>query len=306
MVDLAPALPCPVPAQPAGPPEGECVLSLDLAGCISNQEGPIRCVSQFLVHLLPARRAVLSLGLHPGAWTCPSSAGPYLEMSPQYHSASCREGALPPLARTGAAGFALEGFGGKARDRDTARIRPGSWPPRPQFEGLGAIGVTWGRSLLLFQMFLQQLLQQQHWEVGAGLGTGGRGRCSWGRADGHACGGHRAQGTRHSPISCHSHGGAPISAQDSAAPRGPTYPSDRAPPVGCTEAGTRAGGARSRSGPKAVARACTVGPRAGARRAARPRCRSRKRSVIARCSGSVGGSSTGPRGPRASANEVGR
>lgn len=36
-------------------------------------------------------------------------------------------------------------------------------------------GVTWGRNLLLLQMFLKQLLQQQHREVRAGLSPGGKG-----------------------------------------------------------------------------------------------------------------------------------
>lgn len=38
---------------------------------------------------------------------------PYREMSPQYHSASCK-GTLFPLARLAALGFGLGGFGGKA------------------------------------------------------------------------------------------------------------------------------------------------------------------------------------------------
>lgn len=45
---------------------------------------------------------------------CGSAQQPYLEMSPQYHSASCREGGLPPLARPVGAGFVLGGFGGSA------------------------------------------------------------------------------------------------------------------------------------------------------------------------------------------------
>lgn len=71
-----------------------------------------------------------------------------------------------------------------------------------------------------------------------------------------------------------------------------------APPGG----GEDGGGVRSSSGPKVAPRARTAGPRAGARRATRPRCWSRKRSVSARCSGSVGGSSAGPTGPAASAD----
>lgn len=38
---------------------------------------------------------------------------PYREMSPQYHSASCKV-TLFPLARLAALGFGLGGFGGKA------------------------------------------------------------------------------------------------------------------------------------------------------------------------------------------------
>lgn len=49
-------------------------------------------------------------------------------------------------------------------------------------------------------------------------------------------------------------------------------------------------------------RARTAGPGAGARPATRPRCWSRKRSVSAWCSGSVGGSNAGPTGPAASAD----
>lgn len=61
------------------------------------------------------------------------------------------------------------------------------------------------------------------------------------------------------------------------------------------------GGERSSSGPKAPANAWTAVAGAGALRATRPRCCSRNRSVSAWCSGSVGGSSTGPTGPAASA-----
>lgn len=44
---------------------------------------------------------------------------PYLEMSPQYHSASCREGGLPPLASPmGGVGFALGGLGGSAEGQE--------------------------------------------------------------------------------------------------------------------------------------------------------------------------------------------
>lgn len=37
------------------PPEGQRVFPLDLAGCISDQKGAIRCVPKFLIHLLPVR-----------------------------------------------------------------------------------------------------------------------------------------------------------------------------------------------------------------------------------------------------------
>lgn len=60
----------------------------------------------------------------PGRWPQGSSDGqstpgvscqspPYREMSPQYHSASCR-GALFPLARLAALGFGFGGLGGRA------------------------------------------------------------------------------------------------------------------------------------------------------------------------------------------------
>lgn len=45
---------------------------------------------------------------HPEV-SCP----PYREMSPQYHSASCKDTPLP-LAKLAALGFGLGGFGGKA------------------------------------------------------------------------------------------------------------------------------------------------------------------------------------------------
>lgn len=83
----------------------------------------------------------------------------------------------------------------------------------------------------------------------------------------------------------------------------PSLPS--AHPTGATPGGgSEGGGAPSSRGPKATPRARTAGPGAGARRATRPRCWSRKRSVSARCSGSVGGSSTGPTGPAASADNT--
>lgn len=43
-------------------------------------------------------------------------------MSPQYHSASCREGGLPPLARPAGAGFALGGLGGSAGGQENKCI----------------------------------------------------------------------------------------------------------------------------------------------------------------------------------------
>lgn len=55
-----------------------------------------------------ARRETLPLSF------CGPAQQSYLEMSPQYHSASCREGGLPPLARPVGAGFVLGGFGGSA------------------------------------------------------------------------------------------------------------------------------------------------------------------------------------------------
>lgn len=80
-------------------------------------------------------------------------------------------------------------------------------------------------------------------------------------------------------------------------PESASHPSG-APPGG----GEGGGGARSSSGPKVAPRARTAGPGAGARPATRPRCWSRKRSVSAWCSGSVGGSKAGPTGPAASAD----
>lgn len=71
----------------------------------------------------------------------------------------------------------------------------------------------------------------------------------------------------------------------------PTHPSPSPP----------GGGARSSSGPKALASAWTAVAGEGALRATRPRCCSRNRSVSAWCSGSVGGSSTSPTGPATSA-----
>lgn len=72
-------------------------------------------------------------------------------------------------------------------------------------------------------------------------------------------------------------------------------------PTGATPGGGE-GGARSSRGPNATPSARTAGPGAGARRATRLRCWSRKRSVSAWCSGSVGGSRVGPTGPAASAD----
>lgn len=40
---------------------------------------------------------------------CGPAQQSYLEMSPQYHSASCREGGLPPLARPVGASFLILG-----------------------------------------------------------------------------------------------------------------------------------------------------------------------------------------------------
>lgn len=88
----------------------------------------------------------------------------------------------------------------------------------------------------------------------------------------------------------------PLANRAEAPPPPPAHPSG-APP-----GGGEGGGARSSSGPKVAPRARTAGPGAGARRATRPRCWSRNRSVSARCSGSVGGSSAGPTGPAASAD----
>lgn len=61
----------------------------------------------------PALRAL------PASWPIPK---PYLEMSPQYHSASCREGGLPPLARPAGVGFALGGLGGSAEGQEKMHI----------------------------------------------------------------------------------------------------------------------------------------------------------------------------------------
>lgn len=75
-----------------------------------------------------------SLRGHPGLGTRPETLPfrpcpphgplpqPYLEMSPQYHSASCREGGFPPLARPAGAGFALGGLGGRAGGQENKCI----------------------------------------------------------------------------------------------------------------------------------------------------------------------------------------
>lgn len=47
----------------------------------------------------------------------------YLEMSPQYHSASWREGGLPPLASPKGVGFALGGLGGSAEEQENKHIK---------------------------------------------------------------------------------------------------------------------------------------------------------------------------------------
>lgn len=109
-----------------GPPEGQRVLPLDLAGGISDQKGAIRRVPEFLIHLLPVGTPTIgathleTLSFRP----CPPRSlvpQPYLEMSPQYHSASCREGRLPPLATPVGAGFALGGLGGSAGGQENKR-----------------------------------------------------------------------------------------------------------------------------------------------------------------------------------------
>lgn len=95
-----------------------------------------------------------------------------------------------------------------------------------------------------------------------------------------------------------SFGAPPLSAPTQPRPPASASHPSGAPPGG----GEGGGGARSSSGPKVAPRARTAGPGAGARPATRPRCWSRKRSVSAWCSGSVGGSSAGPTGPAASAD----
>lgn len=112
-----------IPVRP--PPEGKSVLSLDLAGGISNQEGTIRCVPEFFVHLLPVETSRIGAAQDPALRPCPprdATPQPYLEMSPQYHSASCRESGLPPLASPRGVGFALGGLGGSAEGQENKHI----------------------------------------------------------------------------------------------------------------------------------------------------------------------------------------
>lgn len=100
------------------PPESQRVFPLDLARCISDQKGAIRRVPEFLVHLLPVGTPRIGApSQRPGPPHGPIPQA-YLEMSPQYHSASCSEGGLPPLARLAGAGLALGGLGGSAGGQD--------------------------------------------------------------------------------------------------------------------------------------------------------------------------------------------
>lgn len=179
-------------------PEGQRVLPLDLAGGISDQEGAIRCVPEFLIHLLPRGTPRIGAALDLPFRPCPPhgpTPQPYLEMSPQYHSASCREDGLPPLTSPPGAGFALGGLGGSAggqKNKCTLSTNSLLWsapivtepadtggtqsqhlqPSNNEKIILQRRGVTWGCNLLLLQVLLKQLLHQQSWEVGGKLSPG--------------------------------------------------------------------------------------------------------------------------------------
>lgn len=102
---------------------------MHFGGGVTNQKCSISCVSQFLVDLLPTREEKKPPQLRRWKEThyyfrflcaeCKSRANNWksacLEMSPQYHSASCRAMLLfIPLLVTG---VGLGGFGGSAVER---------------------------------------------------------------------------------------------------------------------------------------------------------------------------------------------
>lgn len=123
-------------------PQCERVVALHFCGSVPNKEGSIRHVPELIVHLLPKTRAKhRSVGV---LWVIPQTSQPnissvqdrfqlnkkkmkifvcvvcYLDISPQYHSASCSEPppSLPPLLLTPATPedscWGFTGFGGRA------------------------------------------------------------------------------------------------------------------------------------------------------------------------------------------------
>lgn len=86
---------------------------MHLSGGVSDQKRTVGRVPQLLVHLLPKTAKTDSASL---STSCMSSHGVcvcYLEMSPQYHSASCRTMLLLKLVE-GAGAEDFTGLGGKA------------------------------------------------------------------------------------------------------------------------------------------------------------------------------------------------
>lgn len=109
-------------------PQCECVVALHLRGSIPHQEGPVRHVSEFIIHFLPVGQTYNSWGgLHRwgSRWkrkTYHNRQVSYLEMSPQYHSASCNAPpslvvVLPPPTPTDEDCWDFAGFGGRAAEK---------------------------------------------------------------------------------------------------------------------------------------------------------------------------------------------
>lgn len=95
-------------------PEGQSVFSLNFAGGIPHQEGTIGSVSHFVIHLLSTTH-IKPLITDPtfASFEVITVVMVYLEMSPQYHSASLSK-LLFPLVTDEAMALALGGLGGRA------------------------------------------------------------------------------------------------------------------------------------------------------------------------------------------------